>query len=85
MLNLETKKVILTRTLDWNDESYGQTKRLKDEEISKLETQLEKIEENESYEMLDIGTDMTEDQRTQQQKGGAGIRTTNQKTSSWRI
>ena len=44
MLNLDTKKVVITRTVDWNNESYGETMKLKDEEKSKLKTQLEDIE-----------------------------------------
>ena len=61
VLNLDTKKFVITRTVDWNDESYGETKKLKHEKKSKLKKQLEDIKDNKSYEMLDIGTDMTED------------------------
>ena len=64
MLNLKTKKVVTTRTVDWNNESYGTTMKLAKENICNLPFENEDIESDEDgdfiHDILDVGGTETE-------------------------
>ena len=64
MLNLKTKKVVTTRTVDWNNESYGTTMKLYKERICILPFENEDINSDEDgdyvHDILDVGGTETE-------------------------
>ena len=55
MWNVNTKRTVIARTVSWLNESYGETKKLKKEDICRLPFPKYEDEDNGDYELLHIG------------------------------
>ena len=55
MWNTETKRAVITRLVDWLDESYESIKRLRNDEICRLPFPEINEEDDKDYMLLDIG------------------------------